>query len=78
MRKRLKSATLLVVRIGPKGKLQDSLPCLHCTNAIRKFGIKKVAYSNGSGQIVEKSTKELVSARPSSGYRTFERDMLMM
>jgi deoxycytidylate deaminase len=56
--------------------IRESLPCLHCTRAIRKFGIKKVAYSNGSGQIVEAYTKDLGDSRPSSGYRTFERDMM--
>jgi hypothetical protein len=40
---------------------------------MQKFGIRKVAYSDKKGEIVEKNIKELVDSRPSSGYRILKR-----
>lgn len=73
VRKRLKSATLLVIRMNSNGRFHDSMPCLHCTTTMQKFGIRKVAYSDKKGDIVEKNIKDLVGSRPSSGYRILKR-----
>jgi len=63
--------------MGTDGILKESLPCKHCTNAMKTFGIRKVAYSDKSGQIVEMRTKDLHNTRPSSGYRTFIREVVI-
>lgn len=78
VRKRLQSATLLVLRIGGNGKLCDSSPCKHCTVAMKEIGIKKVAFSQKDGTIAEVRTKDIDSNKIefSSGFRQFERTIL--
>lgn len=43
--KKVKGATLYVVRVNKDGTLGNSKPCKNCTKFIVKLGIRKVIYS---------------------------------
>lgn len=75
LRKRLQSATLLVLRVGEDGTLRESSPCKHCTLALKELGIKKIAYSRNDGSITQVRTRDIDidSTEFSSGFRKFER-----
>lgn len=63
--------------MGCDNTLRDSLPCAHCTRAIRDFGIRKIAYSDSDGDIQIAKVAELPSISPSSGYRSLVRDRII-
>ena len=43
----LRGATIYVARIGKDGTHRLSRPCMRCTKALKKAGIKKVVYTTG-------------------------------
>jgi deoxycytidylate deaminase len=45
--------TLYICRIKKNGELSCSFPCPHCMSFLKKFGIKKVVYSNWDGNFME-------------------------
>lgn len=68
----MKQVVLLVVRMGKTGELRDSTPCTRCMEAMKKIGIRKVAYSDNTGQIVECRVKNLITRGPSKTQQRFE------
>jgi deoxycytidylate deaminase len=46
-----------------------SAPCTHCTNLIRKYGIKKICYTDTEGEIVCVKTKDYCVKHISTGFR---------
>jgi len=50
-RKKLKGASILVIRINNKDELRLAKPCKMCMGFIEHVGISKVYYSTNSGEI---------------------------
>ena len=50
---------LIVIRIGADGNLCLSKPCLSCLEKIRKYGIKKIYYSDANGDIVNEKIDDI-------------------
>ena len=46
---KLNKCILIVIRINNKGEIRSSKPCDECIKYIKKYGIKKIIYSNDSG-----------------------------
>lgn len=72
IKKAMKRVMLLVVRMGKAGEFRDSTPCQRCMEAMKKIGIKKVAYSDDTGKIVECRVKNLITRGPSKTQQRFE------
>ena len=51
-RSQMHGATMLVVRVNPKGLLRDSKPCTKCLRLLRRRGIRKVVYSTSAGNFL--------------------------
>lgn len=51
---RKRNYDLWVIRLGSKGngKLMESYPCNLCIQFMREYGIKRVFYSNGEGNVI--------------------------
>jgi len=57
----ISKCSMLVVRIDKKGNLKSAKPCIACATALYDSGIKKVFYSNYSGEILKLDFNELVN-----------------
>jgi deoxycytidylate deaminase len=60
---------ILVIRIDNHGNLINSKPCNNCIEMMRKYGIKKISYSNENGIIITESIKNITGSY-SSAYRS--------
>ena len=61
--RKIKSITLVVIRMDRNGSMCDSKPCVDCLNSIRNLGIRKMYYSNENGKIEFKRTRDIHSTR---------------
>jgi tRNA(Arg) A34 adenosine deaminase TadA len=57
----ISKCSLLVVRLDKKGNMKSAKPCIACAYALYDSGIKKVFYSNYSGEIMKLDFSELVN-----------------
>lgn len=51
-KKYVKNLDIIVIRINNKNILKNSRPCNDCILKLRKLGIRKIYYSNDSGEII--------------------------
>lgn len=51
---------LLVIRLTASGTLCDSKPCCMCANMMKIYGVKRVYYSNSSGEICYQKVDQLI------------------
>jgi len=68
--KLVKGLDILIIRIGncsKTSKLRNSRPCNSCINKLLQRGIRKVYYSNESGEIVYEFTENMPKIHTSSG-----------
>lgn len=65
----LRQLRILVIRISANGQLVNSMPCRNCVTLMRKFGVKRVIYSDENGNIVNCSINNIPSDYISDGYR---------
>ena len=47
----------------------NSRPCVHCAENLRRAGIRRVYYSNDTGEIVWENVKEFTTVHMSRGWR---------
>ena len=50
--KHVENSDIWVIRILKNGKIVNSEPCLSCIVAMKRYGIKRVFYSNEIGDII--------------------------
>jgi deoxycytidylate deaminase len=62
-----KGIDLIVIRINKQYALKNSRPCSHCIDELRRIGIRKVYYSNDSGDIVSELVEHMEKIHVSAG-----------
>lgn len=68
-----------MVRVNKNNELINSKPCIVCCKLIKRFGIKKIFYSDSNGNIVAKKSSELDDSHISFGTRVLlEHDPVLM
>ena len=72
-----KKITLYVVRVSYNGDIHDSAPCSDCHKTLTKIGIKRVVYSNESGDFTSCKMSEYVPKSLSLGRRFIESDFTL-
>lgn len=78
IKKSMKKVSLVVIRIGRYGDIRDSTPCQRCMEAMKMMGIKKIAYSDYEGKIVEKRVRDLVTRGPSKTQQRLESNIKIL
>lgn len=63
---------ILVIRVDIHGNLINSKPCNNCIELMKKYGIKKISYSNENGIIITESIKNITGIY-SSAYRSINK-----
>lgn len=66
-KKKFRGMDILVIRINKNLALRNSRPCNHCIDKLSKMGIRKVYYSNESGNIVWEFVEQMEKNHISSG-----------
>ena len=70
--RKLKNYSILVLRIGKDEDgnivLRNAKPCKYCTESIKKYGLKKIIYSNEEGFLEKIKINDLESNYISKGY----------
>jgi len=69
--RKIKSITLVVIRMNRNGSMCDSKPCIDCLNSIRRLGIRKMYYSNEKGEIEFKRTRDIHTTRQTGCRRRY-------
>lgn len=54
----VKNLYIIVIRVN-NDVLLNSKPCKHCVNFMKKFGIKKILYSDNKGNMISEKTREI-------------------
>lgn len=54
------------------GDFSNSKPCAHCLSMLKKYGIRKVAYTTDSG-VVKTKTSSLNTSHQSTAFRKFSK-----
>lgn len=75
LNKKRKIFDLIVVRINDNDKLIESKPCEMCTNAMKKFGIRRIYYSTDSGTIHKENLKDFFTEHLSRGMKNDIKNM---
>lgn len=70
-KKSIKGMDIIVIRINKSSSLRNSRPCSDCINKLDKVGIRKVIYSNETGELVSEFVKDMPKIHTSSGTRFF-------
>lgn len=60
LRRKMTNLVMTVVRTTASGNLADAKPCVLCLYAMYVAGIKKVRYSDDTGEIVDSTVKKLL------------------
>jgi hypothetical protein len=60
LKKKFSQIDLLVIKHS-SDKLGMSKPCAHCTDIIKKIGIRSIYYSNAQGDIINVRVRDLSS-----------------
>ena len=68
IRRKMKKMKITVVRCRMDHSLGMSKPCAQCEQCIKKCGIKKIYYSNESGNITYEKSNAFQSDFLTSGY----------
>lgn len=70
--RKLKNYSILVLRIGKDDNgniiLRNAKPCKYCTDSIKKYGLKKIIYSNDDGYLEKIKLNNFESDYISKGY----------
>ena len=56
-RKKIRGASILIIRINNNGELRMARPCDMCMGFIKYVGIKNIYYSTNSGEIIKEKVK---------------------
>jgi len=48
---------------------------MHCTDVLKKVGVRKVVYSDSEGDFIEASTSELESKGPTRGFKLLDKKL---
>ena len=54
-----------MIRVNNSGNLCNSRPCYNCLNMMKAVGIKRVHYSDDSGDIITETVKDMISIQAS-------------
>jgi hypothetical protein len=73
IRRKLKHASIITVRVCRKGIVKYAPPCSECAKILDKYEIKRVIYSDESGNMTKRKSTNLSDALPSSATRYFDR-----
>jgi tRNA(Arg) A34 adenosine deaminase TadA len=60
---------IIVIRINKNNILRNSRPCNNCIIKLKKFGIRRIFYSNNSGDVVYEYLNDMQFNHISSGNR---------
>ncbi len=68
---KIKKYDILVTRLTANGKLTYSRPCQHCFDVLRKMGVRRIYYSDFTGDIICEKIAQMNSQKlcVSSGTR---------
>jgi exo-beta-1,3-glucanase (GH17 family) len=64
-----RKCTIYILRIGITGSMKRSDPCQNCIHLIKQFGIKRIVYSNDSGEFEKVNASEYESQHCTSGFQ---------
>lgn len=77
--RKLKKYDIFVVRINKPDnkessctKLVNARPCAHCLDMMKSVGIRRVYYSDDSGEIIYENVKDMISIHTSKVAQRFE------
>jgi tRNA(Arg) A34 adenosine deaminase TadA len=65
---------IMVLRISRTGTIHDSKPCSECLKYMKKYGVKRICYSNQNGDFVIEKACELVTNYKTLYYRILEKE----
>ncbi len=61
--------SIIVLRIAGSGQLVNSRPCYDCLKILQRLGLKKVHYSDQTGQLITEKIRDMVSTHQCSYVR---------
>ena len=61
----------MVVRLNKNGELKNSRPCTNCIKTMLFYNIKKVIYSDDSGNLITEKVMNMEMNHVSSGWNYF-------
>ena len=61
-----KKNDLIVVRVNGEGKFCNSRPCYNCLAMMKAVNIRKVFYTDDSGEVIGENVKDMVSIQASA------------
>ena len=67
----LSKCILWVIRLSANNELVSSKPCGVCIKNLKKFGIKKIGYSNDYGEIIIENTKYISNNHMSNAQKDY-------
>jgi hypothetical protein len=73
--RKAKKYDIFVVRINKcsdEVKLVNSRPCSHCLDMMKAVGIRRVYYTDDSGEIINENVKDMISIHTSKVTQRFE------
>jgi deoxycytidylate deaminase len=65
---------LIVLRISRTGTVHDSKPCSECLKYMKKYGVKRICYSNNDGHFIIEKTYEIITNYKTLYYRILEKE----
>jgi hypothetical protein len=69
----VKGMDLIVIRVNKGSQLRNSRPCKDCIDELKRIGIRKVYYSDDTGNIVYEFVEDMINMHTSAGMKYSKR-----
>jgi len=81
IRRKFKKCTLYIVRnsLNPESEHQftESKPCKNCLGQLKKYGIRRIAYTTFDGKLVKKKINKLTTEHLSKAFTYLQEENIL-